>query len=123
MEWIVYIIYTEEFIKMNSHDLMYQYQDNVFNYDDRQTNIVNYDRIMNDGVNNISAAYFINSIQLARNKKVEDEVKKDEIIDKGFKNIDLYDATNNQLIMVNDMMKFINEHKLNDIIEKDFSNK
>ena len=109
---------------MNSNELMYQFQDNVLQYEDRQPNIINYERITKEGINNIAAAFFINNIQIARNKKIEDEVKKEELIDKGFKNIDLNDATNNQLSMVNDLMKLINEkHKITDIIEKDFSNK
>jgi hypothetical protein len=78
-------------------------------YEKNEVDENRWQRITGEGVNHIVGAFFIKNVQDSRNKRIET-----------LENVN--DVTNNQLNVVNDLMKRINEHKMNEIIEKDFSN-
>jgi hypothetical protein len=97
----------KDFMKMDPLSIIYKLPENV--YEKNEIDEYRWHRLTGEGVNHIVGAFYIKNIQDSRNKRVEtlDSVN---------------DMTNSQLNVVNDIMKKINEHKMNAIIEKDFSN-
>ncbi len=94
-------------MKMDPLSIIYKLPESL--YEKNELDEQRYMRLTSEGVNHIVGAFFIKNHQENRNKKVEP-----------LENVN--DVTNNQLNVVNEIMKKINEHKMNEIIEKDFSN-
>jgi hypothetical protein len=104
---IVFVFNVEDYIKMDPLSIIYKLPESL--YDRCENEEQRSYKFKTEGTSNIVAAYFIKSVQENKNKKVEN-----------LQNVN--DATNNQLNVVNDIMKKINEQKMNEIIEKDYSN-
>ncbi len=78
-------------------------------YEKNELDEERWQRLTSEGVNHIIGAFFIKRYVDNKNKKVET-----------LENVN--HVTTYQLNEVNDLMKKINENKMNEIIEKDFSN-
>ncbi len=100
-------INVEDYIKMDPLSVMYKLPEGLYEKNELDEN--RWQRLTAEGINHIVGAFFIKGVQDSRNKRMET-----------LENVN--DVTNNQLNVVNDIMKKINEHKMNEIIEKDFSN-
>jgi hypothetical protein len=94
-------------MKMDPLSIIYKLPENL--YERNEFDEYRWHRLTTEGVSHIVGAFYIKSMQENRNKRVE-----------ALDNVN--DMTNSQLNVVNDLMKKINEHKMNAIIEKDFSN-
>lgn len=92
---------------MDPLSIIYKLPESLYEKSDLDENKLK--NMTSEGVNHIVGAFYIKSVQDNWNKKVEP-----------LENVN--DITNNQLNVVNDLMKRINEHKMNEIIEKDFIN-
>ncbi len=92
---------------MDPLSIIYKLPDGLF--ESNELDEQRWQRMTNEGVSHIVGAFFIKSHQENRNKKVET-----------LENVN--HVTNSQLSEVSDLMKKINEHKMNAIIEKDYIN-
>lgn len=105
---------------MNPQDYMFKLPENNYNYE-KNDSIVNdinkYNKLTNEGVNHIVAAFYIKSIQDNKNN-IKDIIDENKTTDDIYK--DVNEVTNNQLNYVDDFMKKINK-KMNEIIEKDYT--
>lgn len=116
--------------------------ESIFNLINDKENLNRINKIANEGVNHIVAAFFIKSAQQSKSKQHNDTIQggvikrspissinlNDANCDKHITNMfndklapDVNETTVNQLNTVSDVVKRIKENKLNEIIEKEYN--